>query len=118
MSIEFRIPDLLETVSAYRKPLNTNFDALDAGFQKWIDDAAFLSASHKTVGHSHISFHIPNSVQVVETCRTASADCASFPRRRRAALASLPRKHDDVPNTGTANVSFSAVQHQGAQQHQ
>ncbi|KAJ7367926.1 isoprenoid synthase domain-containing protein [Mycena albidolilacea] len=47
MSIEFRIPDLLETVSTYRKPLNTNFDALDAGFQKWIDDAAFLSTSHK-----------------------------------------------------------------------
>ncbi|KAJ7237202.1 isoprenoid synthase domain-containing protein [Mycena haematopus] len=47
MSIEFRIPDLLELVSEYRKPLNPNFDALDAGFQKWIEDASFLSAAHK-----------------------------------------------------------------------
>jgi len=47
MPIEFRIPDLLDLVADYRKPLNPNFDALDAGFQKWIEGASFLSASHK-----------------------------------------------------------------------
>ncbi|KAJ6516266.1 isoprenoid synthase domain-containing protein [Mycena sanguinolenta] len=47
MSIEYRIPDLLELVEEYRKPLNPNFDALDAGFQKWIEDAAFLTTAHK-----------------------------------------------------------------------
>ncbi|KAJ6538976.1 isoprenoid synthase domain-containing protein [Mycena capillaripes] len=47
MSIEFRIPDLLDLVSAYVKPLNPYFDALDAGFQKWVEGASFLSASHK-----------------------------------------------------------------------
>ncbi|KAJ7667647.1 isoprenoid synthase domain-containing protein [Mycena polygramma] len=47
MSIEFRIPDLLDLVADYVKPLNPNFDALDAGFQKWVDNASFLSAPHK-----------------------------------------------------------------------
>ncbi|KAJ7755663.1 isoprenoid synthase domain-containing protein [Mycena maculata] len=47
MAIEFRIPDLLDLVSEYTKPLNPFFDELDAGFQKWVDDAAFLSAPHK-----------------------------------------------------------------------
>ncbi|KAJ7477109.1 isoprenoid synthase domain-containing protein [Mycena galericulata] len=47
MTIQFRIPDLLELVSDYVKPLNTHFDELDAGFQKWVDAAAFLSDQHK-----------------------------------------------------------------------
>ncbi|KAK7061402.1 isoprenoid synthase domain-containing protein [Favolaschia claudopus] len=47
MTIEYRIPDLLGFVEEYRKPLNPHFDTLDAGFQKWVEEASFLSASHK-----------------------------------------------------------------------
>ncbi|KAF7353102.1 hypothetical protein MVEN_01278300 [Mycena venus] len=47
MPISFRIPDLLDLVSDYHKPLNPNFDVLDAGFLKWIEGASFLSTSHK-----------------------------------------------------------------------
>ncbi|KAJ6567242.1 isoprenoid synthase domain-containing protein [Mycena vulgaris] len=47
MSIEFRVPDLLALVSDYAKPLNPSFAELDAGFQQWVDAAAFLSAPHK-----------------------------------------------------------------------
>ncbi|KAJ7179481.1 isoprenoid synthase domain-containing protein [Mycena filopes] len=46
-SIEFRIPDLLDLVADYVKPLNAHFDELDTGFQKWIEAASFLSAPHK-----------------------------------------------------------------------
>ncbi|KAJ7499284.1 isoprenoid synthase domain-containing protein [Mycena latifolia] len=47
MSIEFHVPDLLDLVSDYVKPLNPSFAELDAGFQTWVDAAAFLSAPHK-----------------------------------------------------------------------
>ncbi|KAJ7122815.1 isoprenoid synthase domain-containing protein [Mycena epipterygia] len=48
MNIEFHVPDLLALVSEYVKPLNSSFAELDVGFQKWVDDAAFLSPAHKT----------------------------------------------------------------------
>ncbi|KAJ7087203.1 isoprenoid synthase domain-containing protein [Mycena belliarum] len=47
MSIEFHVPDLLDLVADYVKPLNPSFAELDAGFQTWVDAAAFLSAPHK-----------------------------------------------------------------------
>jgi hypothetical protein len=63
MSIEFRIPDLLELISDYVKPLNPNFDALDAGFQKWVDAASFLTASQKKCGYGAVYLLIfPNAV--------------------------------------------------------
>ncbi|KAJ6627463.1 hypothetical protein B0H10DRAFT_388458 [Mycena sp. CBHHK59/15] len=47
MAIQFHVTDLLGLVSEYVKPLNPCFDELDAGFQKWVDAASFLSAAHK-----------------------------------------------------------------------
>ncbi|KAJ7688362.1 isoprenoid synthase domain-containing protein [Mycena rosella] len=47
MTIQFHVPDLLALVADYVKPLNPSFAELDAGFQTWVDAAAFLSAPHK-----------------------------------------------------------------------
>ncbi|KAJ7047726.1 isoprenoid synthase domain-containing protein [Mycena alexandri] len=48
-SLKVRIPDLLDLVSDYVKPLNIHFEELDAGFQKWIEAASFLTAPEKKV---------------------------------------------------------------------
>ncbi|KAJ7067946.1 isoprenoid synthase domain-containing protein [Mycena amicta] len=47
MTIQYHVPDLLELVSDYVKPLNPAFNELNERFSHWVDAADFLSDSHK-----------------------------------------------------------------------
>jgi hypothetical protein len=79
MPIQFRVPDLLDLVSDYVKPLNPHFAELDAGFQKWVEAASFLSASQKKVCIQLSSTEYADLGPGLETCGVAFADGACLP---------------------------------------